>query len=73
MYEVKLPQVSVSTRYNNNDALSHCHPYVVRIYSVTLHQHTHVCLRLPVLLYLIRYMNIKVIYHIYIWPQTLYV
>ena len=36
---------------------NHAHPYVVRIYFVTLHKQTHVCCRLPAFLYLIRYMQ----------------
>ena len=42
MYEVKLPQISVSMTIKK-DAINHAHPYVVRIYFVTLPKHTHVC------------------------------
>ena len=52
------------------DALNNAHPYVVVIYFVTLHKHAHVCWRLPVIVYSIRYM-LK-LYVIYICPQTLY-
>ena len=60
MYEVKLPQVSVSMR-RKTYAINHVHPYVVLIYVVTLHKHVDVY---PYLLYLVRY--IQKLYSIYV-------
>ena len=63
MYEVKLPQVSVSMR-RRTYAIYHVHPYVVLIYVVTLHKHTMHVDVYPYLLYLVRY--IQKLYSIYV-------
>ena len=63
MYEVKLPQVSVSMR-RKTYAINHVHPYVVLIYVVTLHKHTMHVDVYPYLLYLVRY--IQKLYSIYV-------